>query len=526
MRVLLVLIIAGFVLILGGEARAHAVLLETNPADRLVVADAPREIALRFNEVVEPILIELRDSQATAVPADVNVADRDIRIRPRTALANGAYIVSYRITSADSHPVAGSFLFAVGSAPAEWMASGVSAPIYTKWTWAAAFNRALFLAAAMIAAGGVIFQLIAGGTPVLRPFVLPIASLGVATAILGIYLQGGLLLDAVAADPFDGPIWRIGLTSTRGSALSLAAAGFVLLFSHRRVVSILGAAAVLASFVLSGHAATAAPQWIAIPTLLLHVSVVAFWLGSLSPLLAGLTQAPRERNAVFRRFSDVATVIVPQLVVAGLILTTLQVQKFDALFGSAYSLILLTKLMLVGLLFTLAACNRWILMPEMIDGVPGHVRRFRYSIFAEIALGFSILVATAFLSQTVPPRALAEHEAAVAEAARESGQTILVVASPRKALIMLTPSRAGRNTIRVRVLDSSDAPVEPLEVSVDLSNSVAGIEPLHRDLTAMGEGYFELTGPELTVGGSWTVRVHALINDFEKSFFETEILVK
>ena len=526
MRVLLVLILAGFGLILGGEARAHAVLLETNPADRAVVEDAPREIALRFNEVVEPILIELRDSQATVIPADVVVVDRDIRVRPRNVLTGGAYIVSYRITSADSHPVAGSFLFAVGSAPAEWMTPGVSMPSYTNWSWAAAFNRALFLAAATIAAGGVVFHVIAGETPVLRPIVVPIASLGVATAILGIYLQGGLLLDAVAAEPFDGAIWRIGLTSTRGHALSLAAVGFALLFSYRRGVSIFGAAAVLASFVLSGHAATAAPQWIALPTLLLHVCVVAFWLGSLPPLLAALTKAPRERNVVFRRFSDVATVIVPQLVVAGLILTTLQVQKFDALFGSAYSLILLTKLMLVGLMLTLAACNRWILMPEMIDGIPGHVRRFRYSIFAEIALGFTILVATAFLSQTVPPRALAEHEAAVAEAAREAGQTILVAAGPREALIMVTPARAGRNTIRVRVLGPSDAPIEPLEMSVDLSNSVAGIEPLHRDLTAKGDGYFELTGPELTVGGSWTVRVDALINDFEKSFFETEILVK
>jgi hypothetical protein len=35
-----------------------------------------------------------------------------------------------------------------------------------------------------------------------------------------------------------------------------------------------------------------------------------------------------------------------------------------------------------------------------------------------------------------------------------------------------------------------------------------------------------LTGPELAVAGRWTIRVDALINDFEKAIFETEILVK
>ena len=145
MRAVLVLILAGFCLGWAGTARAHAVLLDTTPADRSVISRSPDMVILRFNESVQPIAVELRDSAAMRVPADVVVVDHEIRIVPRAPVGAGAYFLSYRVTSSDSHPVAGSVLFAVGHAPAEWAAPTVSAGIYTGWTWAAALNRANFL---------------------------------------------------------------------------------------------------------------------------------------------------------------------------------------------------------------------------------------------------------------------------------------------------------------------------------------------------------------------------------------------
>jgi copper transport protein len=78
----------------------------------------------------------------------------------------------------------------------------------------------------------------------------------------------------------------------------------------------------------------------------------------------------------------------------------------------------------------------------------------------------------------------------------------------------------------VRILGSDDRPIEPLEVKIDVSNTDAGIEALHRELTHASDGYFEYAGPELAVGGHWTIRIDALISDFEKSIFETAILIK
>lgn len=533
MRILLALILSGLCLGWGGEVRAHAVLLETVPSDRSVVAESPSAIVLQFNETVQPIFIQIRDERGATIPTDLSMVDRELRIVPRVSLAAGSYILSYRVTSADSHPVAGSFLFAVGRAPDAWAAPTISVATTTGWAWGAGINRAIFLAATLIAIGGSIFWLVMGGDAPMRSLVLGGAGIAAVAALAGIYLQGGLLLDAAAFRPWEAEPWRIGFASTRGTAALVAIGGLAVVAGalflesrERRPVALIGILAVIASFALSGHVATASPRWVAIPTLLFHVAVVAFWLGSLIPLLSVL-HAPRVlRLAAFSRFSEIAFFVVPQLVVAGAILATLQIERPDAVFASPYGLIFALKILLVCTLFVLAACNRWILMPEMKEDSPGHADRFRRTIWAEIGLGFAILCVTAFLSQTAPPRSEIAHSAFAADAAREVGHTSLISSGARQALLMVTPARPGRNTIRVRVFGPDGQPIDPLELTVDLSNPVAGIEALHRDLKPAGDSYFDYAGPELGIAGRWIVRIEALVSDFEKSIFETELSIK
>lgn len=533
MRILFALILTGLCLGWGGGVRAHAVLLETNPADRSVVAESPPAIVLRFNEAVQPILVQVRDENGLMIPADLSMVDQELRVIPRGPLGAGGYILSYRVTSADSHPVAGSFLFAVGRAPDAWAAPSISTAATTGWAVATGINRAIFLAATLIAIGGTMFWLVMGGAALMRPLVLGGAGIAAVAALAAIYLQGGLLLDAANLRPWETELWRIGVASTRGSAalvafggLAVVAGALFLESRERRPVASIGTVVVIASFALSGHAATASPRWIAIPTLLFHVGVVAFWLGSLMPLLSVLNEPRARRLAAFSRFSEIAFFVVPQLVVAGAILATLQIERPDAVVASPYGLIFALKILLVCTLFVLAACNRWILIPEMKEDSPGHADRFRRTIWAEIGLGFAILCVTAFLSQTAPPRSMAVHDTFVADAARETGHTALIVSGTRKALLMVTPARPGRNTIRVRVFGPDGQPIDPLELTLDLSNPIAGIEPLHRDLKPVGDSYFEYAGAELGSAGWWIVRIEALVSDFEKSVFETDVSIK
>ena len=97
-------------------ATAHTPLERTVPEAGAQLAAAPREVVLRFAEGVRP------------VPGGIRVFDEDgTRVdeaRPHSVggavtlalppLTKGAYVVSWRVVSADGHPVRGAFTFRVG----------------------------------------------------------------------------------------------------------------------------------------------------------------------------------------------------------------------------------------------------------------------------------------------------------------------------------------------------------------------------------------------------------------------------
>src|SRR5712691_1697936 len=107
-------------------ASAHALLLTTSPsAGSVSVNDGPpRQVSLWFSEPVDVAFnaIAVVDSEGRRVDGlDAHVAADDPRrvdvaVGGDGALANGAYLVRWRATSADNHVVSGNFWFAVGFA--------------------------------------------------------------------------------------------------------------------------------------------------------------------------------------------------------------------------------------------------------------------------------------------------------------------------------------------------------------------------------------------------------------------------
>jgi copper resistance protein C len=92
-------------------ASAHAVLVGTNPKDGASLAIAPHRITLTFNENIgTPAFIAVQSpdgkrvstSKATAVDHKASATVADVGKR-------GRYAVSYRVVSADGHPVEGTF---------------------------------------------------------------------------------------------------------------------------------------------------------------------------------------------------------------------------------------------------------------------------------------------------------------------------------------------------------------------------------------------------------------------------------
>ena len=136
---------AAFALALGaGEAWAHAALVETTPADGARLEAPPAEVVLRFNEPVTTMAMRLLD--ASGAPAALRTAPtaqgNEVRITVPSDLRAGQYLLSFRVTSLDSHPVGGSVAFSIGT---ETSAPGprVAAPGESTPEWPRVATRAL-----------------------------------------------------------------------------------------------------------------------------------------------------------------------------------------------------------------------------------------------------------------------------------------------------------------------------------------------------------------------------------------------
>ncbi|WGD36956.1 copper resistance protein CopC [Lysinibacter sp. HNR] len=115
----------GYALVVAGTgaspAFAHAELLGTTPEDGAVFEQAPTTVELRFNETVQAIngATRLIADGKDPVALDARAVDSVVSAPLPDSLPDGTYVLSYRIVSADGHPVSGAITFYVGSgAPA------------------------------------------------------------------------------------------------------------------------------------------------------------------------------------------------------------------------------------------------------------------------------------------------------------------------------------------------------------------------------------------------------------------------
>lgn len=113
-------------LVLGAvPAAAHNTLRSSDPADGGTVASAPAQVTLTFDqaalELGSEVVVTAEDGTVVSTGpvqlVDVSVVQPLAEDRPA-----GAYRVDWRVTSADGHPISGTFGFtateAVGAAPA------------------------------------------------------------------------------------------------------------------------------------------------------------------------------------------------------------------------------------------------------------------------------------------------------------------------------------------------------------------------------------------------------------------------
>jgi len=552
-RILAGIALVGVVLVAwAGPASAHAQLESTSPAAGAVLAEAPGEVRLSFTEPVEASLGAVRVYDSNADRVDDGGARKDggdTVVQPLGELADGSYVVTWRVVSADGHPVHGAFTFQVGDvatgdtdalARRLLAADGGSEAVGVVF----AFVRWAIFAALVLLVGAAGFCLLAWpaglGLARVRSLLWWAWGVAVGATVLSVGTQGAYvgalgLADIVDVDVvssvLDGrygrvALLRIALLVVAGVLLVATAGGGERAGSDPAVapgraarvgLAILGAALVL-TLGLSGHAATGDLVPVALAVDVVHVGAVGLWLGGLVVVLTALL--PRrdvdELALVVPRFSSVAFAAVAALVVTGTFQSWRQVGSLEALADTTYGHLLLAKLALFVVMVGFGYLGRrWVQRGhgpaaaaereagEAIDE-DLVVAGYRRSIRVETGIGLAILAVTALLVNAQPARsALAQPYVAELSA----GDDLLVD-------LTIDPAKVGPAEIHVYTVEPTGAVAEVTELTMTMSLPERDLGPLEIPLQRAGPGHFSAYDVALPLPGEWRVDVRALLDEF------------
>ncbi|MEQ9110352.1 MAG: copper resistance protein CopC [Rhodospirillaceae bacterium] len=524
------------------QALSHAVLLSSNPAAEASLDVSPTEIILNFNENVGPIFVKVLDRTGAEVgaPGDWAVDGNDV-ITPLTEeLSNGTYIVTYRVISADTHPVGGSVVFAVGEAVAAMEDVSAAGGQTSGWVIPVALNRFLQYGALMLAAGAALFAV---GMTVPGPVEQSVfkmgrmaAAVGVITYVLALGFGGAEMLLGGPSAFFSPDAWAQGLGSTLGPSALIGVPGLLILIyafnkgpeGKSAPALLFGSAISVASFLVTGHAATASPVWMMAPVVAVHLFCAAFWIAALYPLAKTTQQAEvGEAGAVMTQFSYRAVWTVGALFISGAVISWVQVESVSNLFSTDYGLRLSAKIAIFLALLGLAATNKMVLTPALEKGDAGATGKLRRSIKFEYAAMILIIGAAVSLTLVTPPRATMDMEGSMGNMAMGSGFGTTITKGKYTADFSIDPgATTSSNMVMVEFKDESGAPVEMVDVNIIWSLPSAGLEGIEGSGEMVMPGMYHFMFDQLIIPGQWEAQIDAFVDDFDKQIFRTTVTIQ
>ncbi|MCB5282779.1 MULTISPECIES: CopD family protein [unclassified Arthrobacter] len=546
-RRLLGMLFAALTLVLAvpaAPAWAHAELVSTTPDEGAVLAVAQRSVELAFDEPVflVPDGFQLYDGSGGHRPVPVEALDATVRVTLPPDLAEGSYVLGWRVVSDDSHPESGVLSFAVGraSAAVPTIVESDTRPVDVLYGALGAFGYlGLFCLV-----GFTVFDLFVARTTAAGrrlPWVAALVAVGAYVVLvpLTVVRERGLGLGAL----MDPALVLTGWFGAAALTLVLAASGVALMLLRpllpRREgfwVGTVGAGAALVSVLPVGHTRTFGPSWLVMGADLVHAGTAAVWLGGLAALVIHLARARRRKGdaaeaaVVLGRFSTLAGGIVVLLGVTGAVLAVVMVGSVAALVGSSYGLLLLAKLGMVVIIGALAAWNRFGLVPRLKrEGITGSAwPRLALAIRVE-AVGVVLVVGLTSALTLQNPRATdnpAELVAAAAEASTSVGTPVLAELGTGHLTGRFSPGTAGTNVITFDLTDAGGAPIVPLgmpQVSVAEPNLSLG--PLAAEVQPGETPGSYRAAVVLPVAGQWKITAAVRVNELEQPAAVADVVV-
>ena len=499
--------ISGSLVVMAPAVQAHAVLEQTDPAAGAVVATAPAQVTLRFGEqvAVQPGSVRVFDPHLHRVDVGGtrHIAGRGSVVGvglPHT-LPAGTYTVTWRVISADSHPVDGSFTFSIGHpSTVEGSVAQQNHGSRAVGILLGAARLAGYAGLVCCAGAGLMLlalwpagrRLAASRRLVWFGWACLVVS-AVATLLLeGLYGQGLSLahigdhhvVDATLHTRFGVIVAvRLGLVVVAGALLrrTLSARrsqpGYAWSTADR--VATAGVAAVLLAALLTwppaGHAGVGMQVPLALVSDAVHVLAMSCWIGGLVLLVMTLRREDlsAEHLGVLTKFSRVAFWCVTAIAASGLYQSWRDAGTLDALTATTFGKLLLAKVAGFAVLVYLGSqARRWLRR----DG--GTRQVLRRGLLLEASLGVVILVLTSFLVNV--------------EQAREAYAAPLLKTITSENLdvqVFVSPAKTEPSQIHVYAYTPAGTPVPLFAVTATITLTSRQLGPLPVTFTDVGPGH-------------------------------------
>jgi copper transport protein len=476
------------------QALAHANLVSTSPQDGAVVASAPTEVRVRFDDPVtvgsgNAVVAEDRSSVLAGSPR-VERAGREL-VLPLESLRNGDYSVRWGIVSDDGHLESGLLAFRVGplQAGARPPRSVLEAESGRPST-ANVFARWLFLGGILVAGGIALFRLLvsrAGARQAVAMLML---------ALIAVVLGGSLLLQTT-----HGGATRFGHVT--GAAVLVAAGGALAtalsrIYPRLHVLATSASLALLLAPTFSGHAfRSASDRLLSVAADLLHVAAAAFWIGGLLQLAVILWSG--EDPGAARRFSRLAVPAVVLIAVSGLARALVELSTVSQLWSTGYGRAIVVKSTLLAALIVLGWLGRrWL----------GSATRLLRNVSTELALLALLIGAVAVLTALRPGRD------AVAKLQPVASTEVAPAPTPPRGSV--TFARQSRElAVALAVLPGRQLGL----VATIIGQSGRGVDGLNVELVAANPGHRASAAARTCGHGCYT----ASLGVSQPTLFEVEI---
>lgn len=514
-------------------ASAHAGLEGSEPAPSSVLAASPSEIALFFDEPIDVVFGSIRvlDAQGNEVAAGRPQRDNNnnsIARLPLPTLPESAYIVVWRVTSFDSHPVQGSFEFQIGTAVsplsnAATVAASVAAESHGLST--------LFLFIRWVTFMGII--VLVGACAMLTKFRQSTLSVRTSNVLWGAWLFAffGTLQSFIAYGPHVSglKIWEARRLSLLQDTLSthfgrmqlvrivaLIVLAMLLRNSRWRVTRGLTTLVWLSMVVaigtisISGHAYAQSPLAVSVALDMVHFTTIGFWVGSVVLFAIDrngwLSDDAQSAQAV-AWFSRAAGVAVPIIVATGVAQAWIMMRDIGGVTETQYGRTLLVKTSLVAVVVVLGGVAR------------KTYRRFgpkslRQTLSIEAVLVTAIIVITASLV-ALPPRSVSSLEPFTTTLVR---QDVLVN-------ITVTPTRVGTSEVHIIITPQGGSLQQIQSVTARVALPIGNIPRGPLALSKVGPNHYAAQY-RFAFEGTWKLEVLVVPAANTTLLYSTDVVIE